>query len=194
MILRTESKLVLACIVLVTGIEESERYLEAPEVTSVSLAEPEGLYVQWWPVRQRNDDPVIGYKIRLWEIPESSTTDIQLVDAYKYPGTVKHEESSKSFSVNNTDPISREEIVGSANKGLMSATVKIKYNTIYEVRVLGFKKDVDGPMSLPTRIKVVKGSGYQVVLQRSVTGCRITVPSEVQHGNDPYPYEHNFNF
>ncbi|CAH4032920.1 unnamed protein product [Pieris brassicae] len=194
MILRTESILVLAYIVLVSGIQESQRYLEAPEVTGVSLAEPEGLYVQWWPVRQRNDDPVIGYKIRLWEIPESSTTDIQLVNADKYPGTVKHDESSKSFSVNNTEPISREEIIGSTNKGLISATVKIKYNTIYEVRVLAFKKDVDGPMSLPTRTKVVKGSGYQVVLQRTTTSCRITVPSEVQYENDPYPYEHNFIF
>ncbi|CAK1544894.1 unnamed protein product [Leptosia nina] len=188
-------KFVLLSLLISISEGREGRYLDAPEVKSVSLVEPEGLYVQWSPVTQRQDDPVIGYKIRIWEIPESSDTEIQLINANKFPGVIRDEKVQQTFSMNNSNPATREVIINSQESKLYMVTVdKIKYNTIYEVRVLGFKRDVDGPLSVPVRIKIVKGSGYQVVLQRTMSGCQVTVPAEVEYSGDPYPYQYNSFF
>lgn len=64
----------------------------------------------------------------------------------------------------------------------------IKTNVFYDVRVLAYKKDEEGPMSLPRRIKIVKGEdGYYAVLQRtSSSECMITIPSNVTIGGENY--------
>ncbi|CAG4962886.1 unnamed protein product [Colias eurytheme] len=175
------------------GLAESERYLDAPEKVSVTAIQPSRVFVQWSSVCQRDDDPVIGYKIILSKVPESSETQAELINADEFPALVRNDKALQDFRINNTNADMREIIVDADSK---NAIVDVKYNTLYEIRVLAFKIDVNGPLSEPMRIKLLDYADYFSSVTRTLTGCQISVRTEAVAGKEKetYPFIYNSFF
>ncbi|OWR42457.1 beta-1,3-glucan recognition protein 3 [Danaus plexippus plexippus] len=135
-----------------------ERYLDAPVLTSVSGTVPPGLFITWKGVSQRADDPVLGFKIKLWILKQETNIEYELLNAEEYPGYIHNIKPSKSFRINETLGIPWKEFIVEREAEYIEYLhiQNLDYNVVYEVRVLAYKIDQEGPMSEPIRIKLVK--------------------------------------
>ncbi|XP_038206176.1 uncharacterized protein LOC119828156 [Zerene cesonia] len=177
--------MILSC----SKADENDSYLEAPQLYSVTSIEPPGLYIHWRPVKYLMRNPILGYKIRIYEITESPEREAKLIN--KQPRYMENDTPVQQFHSNKIDPTI--EIITGVN---VKATVTdLKYNTIYEVRVLAFRSSVDGPPSDPVRIKLLKDTEYNAAISRSVNGCHLSVHEEnVQIGEDIFQLIDNSYF
>lgn len=66
----------------------------------------------------------------------------------------------------------------------------LKYDEFYEVRVLAFKPDYDGPISDPIRVKIAKLKTKRLTVKRLTTGCFVSIPSNTSG----YSFYHNSYF
>ncbi|XP_045495922.1 uncharacterized protein LOC123694512 [Colias croceus] len=170
--------------------EDVSYNLEAPRLISVTSVEPRGLYIHWSNVRQLMRDPVLGFKIHIFEISESSETEVKIL-TNNHPEIVKNDIPLQKFNSNKIDP-TVEIITGVRFKATVT---DLKYNTLYEVRVLAFKRDMDGPLSEPIRIKILKDTEYDAVVTRTVNGCQFSMQTEnVQIEEDVFPLIYNSYF
>ncbi|VVC95827.1 unnamed protein product [Leptidea sinapis] len=169
--------------------------LTAPELVDVTEVDAQGLYVRWRTVAFSRADPVLGYKIKIWEVKESSEHGLELVNAEEYPAEVTSELPTDPFPLADTTPGTREEIAtgGETSSAVVSG---LRGETVYELRVSAFKAHEDGPWSLPTRIKVMNevDLGRRASITRTADGCRFSVSSDVEAEHEEYIHVYNSYF
>ncbi|XP_022113804.2 uncharacterized protein LOC110992344 [Pieris rapae] len=160
--------------------------IDKPTHVRVSLYEPEGLFVQWRVVDNFQANPIIGYKIRVWQIDESLHGSYTLLNGEQL-AIISDERSVEPYSIEVPKHTPREFTtpnIDIINDLSIKITDGIKYNTLYEVRVLAYRKNLDGPMSEPIRVKIVNGEGYTVLAQKtSPNNCAISSISETTPEN-----------
>ncbi|XP_047516564.1 uncharacterized protein LOC125057127 [Pieris napi] len=165
--------------------------IDKPTHVRVSLYEPEGLFVQWRVVGNHQGNPIVGYKIRVWKIEEDLHGSYTLLNGEQL-AIISDERSVEPYNIEVPKHPPREYTtpnIDIQNDLSIKITDGIKYNTLYEVRVLAYRKDLDGPMSQPIRVKIVKGEGYTVLAQKtSPNTCAISSISETTPENDVQYY------
>ncbi|KAL0882058.1 hypothetical protein ABMA27_000639 [Loxostege sticticalis] len=129
--------------------------IPAPTLIRVTLVDDPSLAfkVDWTPVSTpEGSEPVVGYKLKVWEQEKIKTYKYELVNGVK---TLVEEYAPAKFP--NPDQIPthkpRDILVYGADK--TTAQVDgIEAGVTYEARVLAFNKNGDGPLSGPVRIEV----------------------------------------
>ncbi|KAJ0179060.1 hypothetical protein K1T71_005835 [Dendrolimus kikuchii] len=132
-----------------------EEYLPAPLIKSLSAIDPAGFQVEWTRVDSYDDmDPVLGYKVKIWEVCDKRL----LYD--KADGAVMLAKRDTRFSqalesrrIPDSEPFV---IILPGFERTRTKVSNIKLNVLYEVRVLAYTRTMDGPLSQPTRIKLMK--------------------------------------
>nr|XP_032525125.1 uncharacterized protein LOC116776132 [Danaus plexippus plexippus] len=174
-----------------------ERYLDAPVLTSVSGTVPPGLFITWKGVSQRADDPVLGFKVKLWILKQETNIEYELLNAEEYPGYIHNIKPSKSFRINETLGIPWKEFIVEREAEYIEYLhiQNLDYNVVYEVRVLAYKIDQEGPMSEPIRIKLVKvGENLGHTIKKTSKGCSFLIKSELGKDENTYPFEYITTF
>ncbi|CAF4926105.1 unnamed protein product [Pieris macdunnoughi] len=168
--------------------------IDKPTHVRVSLYEPEGLFVQWRVVGNHQGHPIVGYKIRVWKIEEDLHGTYTLLNGEQL-AIISDERSVEPYNIEVPKHPPREYTtpnIDIKNDLSIKITDGINYNTLYEVRVLAYRKDLDGPMSQPIRVKIVKEDGYTVLAQKtSPNTCTISSISETtpEYGVQYYSIE-----
>ncbi|XP_045495907.1 uncharacterized protein LOC123694501 isoform X1 [Colias croceus] len=202
--------------------------IDVPKIFSVSALDPVGFFIKWTVVSSNSRDPVLGYKIRLWEVKVDSQGYLKLVNGEEMPGLLledrpleirlwKVEEDSQGYLnllngeetpglLYESKPLEpmdkdkapkgepREEIV--YNVDTRKAKIyNVKYNTLYEIRILAYKKDQEGPISEPARVKIMKGGNYFVVIhKRPEEACVVTIATNTTISGESYNHLESIYF
>ncbi|XP_047534447.1 uncharacterized protein LOC125069117 [Vanessa atalanta] len=157
-------------------------------IANVWGTDPLGIYVSWHSIYYSSKHDVSGYKVKLWTVKMSTEKKYGLVNAEQYPGLIQNDITLEKYQVNTTLSSIPREIIVNGNFQSQVLITDVEYNVIYELRLLAFKDNIEGPMSEPRRIKIVKGDGYHAVIQKLPTGCLFSVPNVLRHNGDDYPF------
>ncbi|XP_045495909.1 uncharacterized protein LOC123694501 isoform X3 [Colias croceus] len=169
--------------------------IEVPKIFSVSALNPVGFFIKWTGVNSVNSDPILGYKIRLWKVEEDSQGYLNLLNGEETPGLLYESKPLEPMDKDKApkgEP--REEIV--YNVDTRKAKIyNVKYNTLYEIRILAYKKDQEGPISEPARVKIMKGGNYFVVIhKRPEEACVVTIATNTTISGESYNHLESIYF
>ncbi|XP_073942561.1 uncharacterized protein [Choristoneura fumiferana] len=135
------------------AVQKVKAPLPRPEIKSVTTLDPLSIQVEWNPVQSIDEkDPVIGYKIKVWELPPIITFKYVVVD-----GVMKLVEDVVEPKINDAEtPPEKEakEIVVQGPLVSKALVPDLKLNVVHEVRVRAYTKSQDGPLSGLTRIQL----------------------------------------
>ncbi|CAK1544891.1 unnamed protein product [Leptosia nina] len=169
--------------------------ITVPTFLRVSLLEPVGLFVQWRTIPSFQINPIVGYKVRLSEINEDLQGTYTILHENELV-IISDERPEEPYNTEKQQDKFREFKVPAIDiKDDLSIKIRdnIKYNRLYEVRVLAYREDKDGPITDPIRAKIVKGDDYVVLVQReSASLCIVSMSSNSTPENE-VTYYHSEN-
>ncbi|XP_038223250.1 uncharacterized protein LOC119840638 [Zerene cesonia] len=158
-----------------------------PKITSVSALDPVGFFIQWKGVTSFNKDPVLGYKIRLWKVEEDSQGYLKLVNGEEIPGLLLEDRALEPVDKVKTPKAQPREVVINNVSTQKAKVYNVNYNTLYEIRILAYKMNEDGPLSEPARVKIMKGDAYFILIQkRPGEDCAVSIATNVTISDEPY--------
>ncbi|XP_022825400.1 uncharacterized protein LOC111355624 [Spodoptera litura] len=155
MFLTMKSVYLLVLVSLCQGLplDSKAGLLSAPHLIRVNIIDPPAIEMTWNKIESADvADPVIGYKVKVWEVQNITNTLFVVVHG-NVEEIVKTEEQG-------IDLLS--ELDGAPDEIQVPADVttavyrKVKLDITYEVRVQAYTKLEDGPLSDPVRVKLSK--------------------------------------
>ncbi|XP_046968989.1 uncharacterized protein LOC124536481 [Vanessa cardui] len=162
--------------------------IDVIDIANAWGTDPLGIFVSWRSIYYSSKADVTGYKVRIWTVKMDTEKKYDLVNAEQYPGLIQDDVTLEKYQVNTTLSRTPREIIVNGNLQSQVLITDVEYNVVYELRLLAFKNDIEGPMSEPRRIKIVKGPGYHAVIQKISNACLISVPNVLRHNGDDYPF------
>ncbi|XP_035438666.2 uncharacterized protein LOC118268327 [Spodoptera frugiperda] len=151
--MKTVYLLVLVSLCQALPLDSKAGLLSAPHLLRVNIIDPPAIEMTWNKIESADaKDPVIGYKVKVWEVQNTTNTLFVVVDG-NVEELVKAEEPA-------IDLLS--ELGGSPDEIQVPADVttavyrKVKMDITYEVRVQAYTKLENGPLSDPVRVKLSK--------------------------------------
>ncbi|XP_063824444.1 uncharacterized protein LOC135074066 [Ostrinia nubilalis] len=141
----------------VTRVTREVKGIPAPTLAHIDLIDDPGLafIVHWTPVASPDGaDPVLGYKVKVWEKPKVSTFEYEALSGAKRlvdklaPVKLLHSSQEPKFKP-------REIVVNGADKSTAMCE-GIETETPYEVRVQAFSRAGDGALSQPLMVQICK--------------------------------------
>ncbi|XP_063532895.1 uncharacterized protein LOC134743430 [Cydia strobilella] len=128
--------------------------LPRPDLLVLTALDPPSLEVEWAPVKHDDlSEPILGYKVKVWELPPVKTYKYEVVGGVK---TLVQEEIPPKISDADTPPEKDgREIVVHGPQASKTKVPSIKLNVIYEVRVRAFSARRDGPLSTHMRVQLM---------------------------------------
>ncbi|XP_021197306.3 uncharacterized protein LOC110381326 [Helicoverpa armigera] len=127
--------------------------LSAPNLTRLTAMESDGGYserINWDAVVSDDaSDPVVGYKVNIWEVKKIKSTKYSYVN-----GTLqkREEEIEPPIDFDNGPEGTPTVLLTPANQ--TEVTFNIKLHVTYEIRIQAYTKNIDGPLSSPDRIQL----------------------------------------
>ncbi|XP_047534475.1 uncharacterized protein LOC125069137 [Vanessa atalanta] len=164
--------------------------LEAPKLLDVTATKEGGLYVVWESIDYNVSDPILGYKINIWEVKEKTEKMFKLINADQAPGFVKEHRSSKDFS-RESIPENKPRIFRADPDSTTLEIDYIKPDVLNEIRIQAYKQKENGAYSEPWRLKVFKEFGHNAIGQRHMDECILTVTTQTRAMGGPLPHIYN---
>ncbi|XP_061711554.1 uncharacterized protein LOC133520875 isoform X2 [Cydia pomonella] len=147
--------LLLAFASLCQGLAlQKTKNLPRPDLLVLTALDPPSLEVEWAPVKHDDpSEPILGYKVKVWELPPVKTYKYEVVDGVK---TLVQEEMPPKIGDADTPPEKdAREILVRGPQTSKTKVPSIKLNVIYEVRVRAFSARRDGPLSTHMRVQLM---------------------------------------
>ncbi|CAK1544890.1 unnamed protein product [Leptosia nina] len=162
---------------------------QVPKITSVTTLVPAGLLVKW----DSNNDVVDGFKISVWEVEISSQGRFKLLNGDEIPGLLLEHKAIEPMAHNKLPKSKPIQVVVRDPEAREAKINKLKYNTLYEVRVLAYKGDGESGLSPPTRIQLIKADDAinVVAAQKENDVCIATVVTTIDYKGEKYNYHRN---
>ncbi|XP_045495908.1 uncharacterized protein LOC123694501 isoform X2 [Colias croceus] len=161
--------------------------IDVPKIFSVSALDPVGFFIKWTVVSSNSRDPVLGYKIRLWEVKVDSQGYLKLVNGEEMPGLLLEDRPLEPVDKVKPPKGQPREVIINDVSTEKAKIYNVKYNTLYEIRILAYKNDQEGPMSEPARVKIMKGDKYFVLIhKRPDEDCVVSIATNTTISDESY--------
>ncbi|XP_046968776.1 uncharacterized protein LOC124536303 [Vanessa cardui] len=177
----------IICCVLVSSVYSE---IEAPKLLDVTVTKEGGLYVVWESIDDNVSDPILGYKIKIWEVKEKTERMFKLINADQVPGFVKEDRASEDFSKDSI-PENKPRMFRADPDSTSLEIGYIKPDALNEIRIQAYKQKEDGAYSEPWRLKVFKEYGHDAVGHRHKDECILTVTTQTRAMGGPLPHIYN---
>ncbi|CAF4926094.1 unnamed protein product [Pieris macdunnoughi] len=158
---------------------------DIPNIESV-ITLSDGLLVQWsW---KGNADSIDGFKIKVWIVESQEQGYFNLVNGDQIPGLTLNHNALEKFDQEKLPKSKPRIIVISDSEAREVKIDDIKYNKLHEIRILTYDGREDGPLSGPTRIRLIKPDEAINVIaaQRQNNDCVATVATNLTIYGETY--------
>ncbi|CAH0407169.1 unnamed protein product [Chilo suppressalis] len=143
-----------AAVLPTKSVNEQENDIPVPNLTSLIAEDPFAFKLGWEPVKSDAADPILGYKVKIWEQPKRKVYKYETVDGIK---ELVEEYAPAKFPMTSDAPDfePKEVVIVKADKHEAKGK-NMNQGVIYEFRVQAFTKNGDGPLSAPMRLQFQK--------------------------------------
>ncbi|XP_052755510.1 uncharacterized protein LOC128201736 [Galleria mellonella] len=146
------SPILLLVLCTLVGAGQPSKTIPAPHINALN-AQDKAIGVSWSKVEGvYSDEPIIGYVVKVWEIPDVTAYKYEIVDGKKVLVSDKKEPKVDPKKIPNSIP--REIKVDGADVTAVDVD-NVKDDVLYHIRVQAFTKTEKGALSDAATIKLI---------------------------------------